>query len=65
MSSHTDLEKPEETQENHLDVIRTISKVPDNPNYYEKDGLRTEGDGVDHSHYNPVTYNSHMNHWPH
>lgn len=38
----------------HLEVIRTISRVPDNPNYYEKNGLRTEGDGVDHEKYNPV-----------
>jgi hypothetical protein len=39
----------------HLEVVRTISRVPGNPNYYEKDGLRTYGDGVDHSHYNTVS----------
>lgn len=39
----------------HLGAIRTISRVPGNPNYYEKGGLRTEGDGVDHSHYNAVS----------
>ena len=37
-----------------LEVIRTISKVPGNPNYYEKGGLRTEGDGLDHTHFTPV-----------
>ena len=39
-----------------LEVIRTISVVPDNPNYFEKNGLRTEGDGLDHSHYAPVRF---------
>ena len=29
---------------------REISKAPENPNYYEKDGLRTYGDDVDHDH---------------
>ena len=38
-----------------LEVVRTISRVPGNPNYYEKGGLRTEGDGMDHSHYNSVS----------
>jgi len=38
-----------------LEPIRTISRVPGNTNYYQKGGLRTEGDGVDHSHYNPVS----------
>ncbi|RMZ86398.1 hypothetical protein DV736_g6376, partial [Chaetothyriales sp. CBS 134916] len=37
----------------HIELIRTVSRVPGNPNYYEKDGLRTEGDGADHDHYNP------------
>ena len=35
----------------HLEVVRTISRV-ENPNYYEKNGLRTEGDGMDHEHQN-------------
>jgi hypothetical protein len=39
----------------HLGAIRTNSRVPGNPNYYEKEGLRTTGDGVDHSHYNTVS----------
>jgi hypothetical protein len=38
----------------HIENIRTISRVPGNSNYYEKDGIRTEGDGMDHTRYNPV-----------
>ncbi|KAK6427381.1 hypothetical protein LTR95_015990 [Oleoguttula sp. CCFEE 5521] len=38
-----------------LEVIRTISRVPGNSNYYEKNGLRTEGDGVDHSAPNKIS----------
>ncbi|KAF2722191.1 MFS general substrate transporter [Polychaeton citri CBS 116435] len=32
----------------HVEQVHTNERV-DNPNYYEKDGLRTEGDGQDHS----------------
>ena len=39
----------------HLENIRTISRVPGNPNYYEKDGLRTYGDDEDHEHEPPVS----------
>jgi len=39
--------KGETTQ---LETIRTVSRVPGNPNYYEKDGVRTYGDGMDHEH---------------
>jgi hypothetical protein len=46
----------ERTNTNNLEVIRTISRVPGNPNYYEKNGLRTEGDGADHNHENKVRY---------
>lgn len=38
----------------HLEVVRTVSQVP-NPRYYEKDGLRTYGDGEDHDHEPPVS----------
>lgn len=31
----------------HLENIRTVSRVPGNSNYYEKDGLRTYGDDED------------------
>ena len=34
----------------HVEVVRTVSRVPGNPNYYEKDGLRTYGDDEDHDH---------------
>jgi len=34
----------------HLEAIRTISRVPGNSHYYEKDGLRTYGDNEDHDH---------------
>lgn len=37
-----------------LENIRTVSRVPGNPNYYEKDGLRTYGDDEDHDHEPPV-----------
>lgn len=43
----------EESQ--NIETVRTISRVPGNSNYYEKNGLRTEGDGMDHTHYNPVS----------
>lgn len=36
------------------EVVRTVSKVPGNTNYYEKDGLRTYGDDEDHEHEPPV-----------
>jgi hypothetical protein len=39
----------------HLEVIRTVSKVPGNDHYYEKDGLRTYGDNEDHEHEPPVS----------
>ena len=41
----------EETKET---IVREESKVPGNPNYYEKDGLRTQGDGQDHDQAPPV-----------
>lgn len=38
----------------HLEVIRTVSRVPGNTRYYEKDGLRTYGGDEDHDHEPPV-----------
>lgn len=67
-SSNDDLEKAntqtlEHTQtgttNNGVEPIRTISKVPGNPNYYEKNGLRTYGDGEDHDHEPPVRLSYH------
>lgn len=42
----------------HLEVIRTVSRVPGNSHYYEKDGLRTYGDDEDHDHEPPVSAES-------
>jgi hypothetical protein len=42
---------------NGVEPIRTISRVPGNPHYYEKDGLRTYGDDEDHDHEPPMTVN--------
>ncbi|KAK7521111.1 major facilitator superfamily domain-containing protein [Phyllosticta citriasiana] len=59
--SSEDLEKQrtnqiEQTQSNpSVEPIRTISRVPGNPNYYEKNGLRTYGDGMEHDHEPPMS----------
>jgi hypothetical protein len=42
----------------NLEPIRTISRVPGNTHYYEKDGLRTYGDDEDHDHEPPVSSSS-------
>lgn len=52
-SLEKDLEGPRNDAE-HLEIIRTVSRVPGNPRYYEKDGLRTYGDDEDHDHEPPV-----------
>jgi hypothetical protein len=52
---------PEEPQA--IEVTRTITHSLGHSNYYEQNGLRIEGDGADHSHYNPViafTYSSYI-----
>jgi hypothetical protein len=38
----------------NLETIHTNERVPGHDNYYEKDGLRTYGDGQDHDHEPPV-----------
>lgn len=38
----------------HVEQITTHDKVPGHTNYYEKNGLRTYGDGEDHDHEPPV-----------
>ena len=38
----------------HVERIKTRDHVPGHENYYEKDGLRTYGDGEDHDHEPPV-----------
>ena len=37
-----------------IEVADSISPAPENPNYFARQGLRTECDGVDHSHCNTV-----------
>jgi hypothetical protein len=32
----------------HVEQVHTNERVPGHTNYYEKDGLRTQGDGIDH-----------------
>ena len=41
----------------HVEQIHTNERVPGHTNYYEKDGLRTSGDGEDHDHEPPMTFN--------
>ena len=49
-SSRQDTSTPPEKTEHPTQVeqIHTNERVPGHTNYYEKDGLRTEGDGLDH-----------------
>jgi hypothetical protein len=51
-----DMEK-EKSGNEHVETLETIhtnERVPGHDNYYEKDGLRTYGDGQDHDHEPPV-----------
>lgn len=52
-TSSKDMELPSKPE--HLENIRTISRVPGNDHYYERDGLRTYGDDEDHDHEPPMT----------
>jgi hypothetical protein len=54
MSNSLDKETGAVSSPQHLETIRTVSRVPGNTHYYEKDGLRTYGDGEDHDHEPPV-----------
>lgn len=47
-------EKAGEAHVENLETIHTNELVPGHDNYYEKDGLRTYGDGQDHDHEPPV-----------
>ena len=38
----------EKTVSSQLEAVHTNERVPGHPAYYEKDGLRTYGDGEDH-----------------
>lgn len=39
---------PEKTGADQVEQIHTNERVPGHTNYYEKDGIRTDGDGLDH-----------------
>jgi hypothetical protein len=55
MSSDSSVEsKRQADMEEQAHRIRTKERVPGHTNYYEKDGLRTEGDNEDHEHEPPV-----------
>lgn len=51
-SSQSSNEKGVEAQQ--VEQIHTNERVPGHPEYYEKDGIRTYGDGADHDHEPPV-----------
>lgn len=51
-SSQSSNEKGLEAQQ--VEQIHTNERVPGHPEYYEKDGIRTYGDGADHDHEPPV-----------
>ncbi|OQN97080.1 hypothetical protein B0A48_16884 [Cryoendolithus antarcticus] len=38
----------EKTTMSHIEQVHTNERVPGHPNYYEKNGVRTYGDGMDH-----------------
>ncbi|KAK0336986.1 hypothetical protein LTR91_024395 [Friedmanniomyces endolithicus] len=40
----------------HVEQVHTNERVPGHTNYYEKDGLRTYGDGEDHDHEPPMSF---------
>ncbi|PNS14855.1 hypothetical protein CAC42_2084 [Sphaceloma murrayae] len=50
----------EKVSETRIEQIHTKERVPGHDNYYEKDGLRTYGDGEDHDHELPMTFKRFM-----
>ncbi|KAG4441557.1 hypothetical protein IFR05_002942 [Cadophora sp. M221] len=53
-SAHAGDEK--EHEPGHVEQIATHDRVPGHTNYYEKNGLRTYGDGEDHDHEPPMSF---------
>ena len=53
--NHSPETPPEKERAQEVEQIHTNERVPGHSNYYEKDGLRTDGDGVDHWHEGPMT----------
>lgn len=51
-SSGSDIEK---SGDDHVEQIHTNERVSSHAQYYEKNGLRTYGDGIDHDHEPPVS----------
>jgi len=44
----------------HVEQVHTNERVPGHSNYYEKDGIRTYGDGEDHDHEPPLSFKRFM-----
>ena len=44
-----------DSQIEDMENVKTNERVPANPHYYEKNGLRTYGDDEDHDHEPPVS----------
>ncbi|WPG97594.1 MFS general substrate transporter [Acrodontium crateriforme] len=59
LSNHTPVEE-EKAGTAYVEQVRTIERVPGHSNYYEKDGLRTYGDGEDHDHEPKMTFSRMM-----
>lgn len=55
---------PGKNEVQQLETIRTVSRVPGNSHYYEKNGLRTYGDDEDHDHEPPVSVPAFENRLP-
>ncbi|KAF2810561.1 MFS multidrug transporter-like protein [Mytilinidion resinicola] len=59
LDTHVDIEKRGtnnlEVVDTNLNPVPTHDRVPGHNNYYEKNGLRTYGDGLDHDHEGPMT----------
>ena len=49
-SSHSAEATPEKATEAGVENVHTNERIPGQPNYYEKGGLRTYGDNEDHEH---------------
>ncbi|GAM89682.1 hypothetical protein ANO11243_077210 [Dothideomycetidae sp. 11243] len=59
-SSESDVSATEKTTTQHVEQIHTNERVPGHSNYYEKNGLRTYGDGEDHDTEPPMTFRRFM-----
>ncbi|KAL1641120.1 hypothetical protein SLS61_010193 [Didymella pomorum] len=55
-SSDNSEHSPTKATLEHVEQVHTNERVPGHINYYEKDGLRTYGDGEDHDHEPPMNF---------